>query len=158
ELQDHIRNEASSLSTIYHSANGYPEPLRGQLKEKLRDYTHYVIEKDWPAHRQGRTLEGGEHRLQAIRDALLSFEPTTHTQDVLHEEFLRYFDALNVARDGRLRAVSSAMPALLWYVVIFGGVLTLVFLWMIHMDLVPQIILGLATAIFLGVMTFLIFA
>jgi hypothetical protein len=29
----------------------------------------------------------------------------------------------------------------LWYVVIFGGVLTIVFLWMIHMDFIPQIFL-----------------
>jgi hypothetical protein len=32
------------------------------------------------------------------------------------------------------------------------------FLWMIHMDFLPQIFLGGITAIFLGVMTFLIYA
>ena len=51
-----VADEASSLSTIYYSAEGYPEPLRSQLKSELRDYTHYVIEKDWPAHRQVRVL------------------------------------------------------------------------------------------------------
>ncbi len=54
DLQDHVADEASSLSTMYHSADGYPEPLRSQLKSELRDYTHYVIEKDWPARRQAR--------------------------------------------------------------------------------------------------------
>jgi len=72
DLQDHVAGEASSLSTMYHSADGYPEPLRSQLKSELRDYTRYVIEKDWPAHRQARTPQGGEHRLQAIREALFS--------------------------------------------------------------------------------------
>jgi lipid-A-disaccharide synthase-like uncharacterized protein len=65
---------------------------------------------------------------------------------------------MNVSREERLGAVSSAMPAVSWYVVIFGGVLTIVFLWMIHMDLVPQIFLGVVTTLFIGVMTFLIFA
>ena len=59
DLQDHVAGEASSLSTMYHSADGYPEPLRSQLKSELRDYTRYVIEKDWPAHRQARTPQGG---------------------------------------------------------------------------------------------------
>ncbi len=41
-LQDNISREASSLSTIYRSADVYPEPLRSELKAELRDYTHYV--------------------------------------------------------------------------------------------------------------------
>ena len=36
DLQDHVADEASSLSTMYHSADGYPEPLRSQLKSELR--------------------------------------------------------------------------------------------------------------------------
>ena len=158
DLQDHIADEASSLSTLYHSADGYPEPLRSRLKAELRDYTHYVIEKDWPAHRKTRIPQGGEHRLQAIREALFSFEPASKTQEVLHSEIIREFNAMNVSREQRLSAVTSAMPVVLWCVVIFGGVLTLVFLWMIHMDFIPQIFLGVMTALFLGVMTFLIFA
>jgi hypothetical protein len=158
DLQDHVADEASSLSTMYHSADGYPEPLRSQLKSELRDYTHYVIEKDWPAHRLGRTPQGGEHRLQAIREALFSVEPKSKTQEVLHGEVIRQFNAMSVSREERLSAVSSSMPAVLWYVVIFGGMLTIVFLWLIHMDFIPQVVLGVLTAVFIGLMTFLIFA
>jgi hypothetical protein len=60
DLEDHIGQEASSLSTMYHSAENYPEPLRSQLRADLRDYTHYVIEKDWPAHRRDETPKGGD--------------------------------------------------------------------------------------------------
>jgi lipid-A-disaccharide synthase-like uncharacterized protein len=63
-----------------------------------------------------------------------------------------------MAREQRLGAVSSSMPSVLWYVVILGGLLTIMFLWMIHVDLVPQIFLGGITPIFLGIMTFLIYA
>jgi hypothetical protein len=37
-------------------------------------------------------------------------------------------------------------------------VLTVVFLWMIHMEFIPQIFLVVLTAVFIGLMTFLIFA
>jgi hypothetical protein len=158
DLQDHIAMEASSLSTMYRSADGYPEPLRSELRSQLRDYTHYVIEKDWPAHRDARVLVGGEHRLQAIRQNLFSFEPTAKTQEALHGEMLRYFNAMNVSREQRMSAVSSSMPDVLWYVVMIGALITIVFLWMLHMELVPQIILGGITACFLGIMTFLIYA
>jgi hypothetical protein len=56
DLQDHIALEASSLATIYGSADAYPEPLRNELRAQLRDYTHYVIQKDWPANDLNKSL------------------------------------------------------------------------------------------------------
>ena len=158
DLEDHIGQEASSLATIYRIADGYPEPLRSELRSLLRDYTLYVIEKDWPAHRKGRVLIGGEHRLQVIRQTLLSFEPKSKTQEVLHSEMLQYLNAMTVSREERLNSVSVNIPNVLWYVVIIGAGITIVFLWMLHMDLIPQILLGGITAFFLGIMTFLIYA
>src|SRR5215813_7362023 len=90
DLQDHIDQEAQSLATVYRNAVAYPEPLRSELRAQLRDYTHYVIDKDWPAHRQGLVLEGGEHRLQVIRATLMSYEPASKTQELLHSELQRY--------------------------------------------------------------------
>jgi hypothetical protein len=158
DLQDQVAAEASDLSTMYHSADGYPEPLRSQLKSELRDYTHYVIAKDWPAHRVGRVPQGGRASVAGdSRGSVLvraeeqnpgSSSRRGHSSVQRHERFA----------GGAAEAVSSSMPAVLWYVVIFGGVLTIVFLWMIHMDFIPQIILGVLTAIFIGLMTFLIFA
>jgi hypothetical protein len=80
DLEDHIAEEASSLSAMYHSAEDYPEPLRSELRADLRGYTHYLIEKGWPAHRLGKTPKGGEHRLEAIRATLYAFEPETKTK------------------------------------------------------------------------------
>ena len=158
DLQDNVGREASSLSTIYHSTDGYPEPLRGKLKAELRDYTHYVIEKDWPAHRRGIVPVGGEHRLQVIRATLMSYEPATKTQELLHNELLRYLDAMMVSREQRLATVTAAIPGVLWYVVVIGAFLMITFLWMLHMELAPQILLGGLTAFFLGIMIFLIYA
>jgi uncharacterized protein len=158
DLQDHIAMEASSLSTIYRGAESYPEPLRSELRSQLRDYVHYVLEKDWPAHRNARVLVGGDHRLQAIRQTLFSYEQTAKPQEALHAEMLRYFDAMNVSREQRLSAVSSSIPHVLWYVVIIGSLITIVFIWMIHMDFIQQIILGGTSAFFLGLTTFLIYA
>jgi len=158
DLQDDIGREASSLSTIYHSTDGYPEPLRSELKSELRDYTHYIIDKDWPAHRRGIVPVGGEHRLQVIRSTLMSYEPTTKTQELLHNELLRYLDAMMVSREQRLATVTAAIPRVMWYVVVIGAFLTIAFLWMLHMELLPQIMLGGIIAFFLGIMIFLIYA
>ena len=153
-----IDREASNLSTLYSAADGYHDPLRGQLKSELRDYARYVIEKDWPAQRRGIVLEGGQHRLEAIRQTVLSFEPTTKTQEVLQGEMQRYLDQMGVAREQRLSAVTSSIPGLLWYLLLIGAFLTVAFVWMLHMNFVSQFLLGGITALFLGFMIFLIYS
>ena len=65
---------------------------------------------------------------------------------------------MTVAREQRLSAVTAAIPGVLWYVVIIGALLTVTFMWMLHMKLLSQILLGGVTALFLGIMLFLVFA
>src|SRR6516164_3420215 len=127
DVEDGVAREASALSATYHSTDGYPEPVRSELKAQLRDYTHYIIDKDWPAHRRGVVLVGGEHRLQVIRATLLSYEPTTKTQELLQSELLRYLDDMMVSREKRLAAVTATIPGVLWYVVVIGAFLSIVF-------------------------------
>lgn len=158
DVEDTTGREASNLSTLYRTADGYPDPIRAELKAELRDYTRYVIDKDWPAHNQGRVLMGGEHRLAALRRTLLSYEPATKTQELLHTEMLHYLDAMTASRDQRLAAVSASMPTILWYIVIIGAFLTMAFVWMLHMRLVAQFLLGGISAVFLGAMIYLIYA
>ncbi len=88
----------------------------------------------------------------------MSYEPTTKTQELLHSELLRFMGDMTVHREHRMEAVNAAIPGVLWYMVVIGALLTIVFLWMIHMQLIPQIVLGGATAFFLGIMIFLIYA
>ena len=54
-LVNTVASESSDLSTLYRTADGYPEPLRGELKGLLQDYTRYVIDKDWPAQARPRS-------------------------------------------------------------------------------------------------------
>src|SRR5262245_55092535 len=52
DVEDAVSREASTLAGLYRSCEAYPEPLRGDLQSLLRDYTLYVINKDWPAHQK----------------------------------------------------------------------------------------------------------
>jgi len=80
------------------------------------------------------------------------------THELMQNELLRYLDAMMVSREQRLAAVTASIPRVLWYVVIIGAFVMIAFLWMLHMELVSQIILGGITAFFLGIIIFLIYA
>jgi hypothetical protein len=117
-----------------------------------------VIDKDWPAHNRGLVLSGGEHRLQVLRQTVLSFEPTTKTLELLQSEMLRYLDAMTDSRQQRLSALQERIPGVLWYIVVIGAFITIAFVWMLHMKLTSQIMLGGITAFGVGMMIFLIYA
>jgi hypothetical protein len=65
---------------------------------------------------------------------VLSFEPTTKTLEELQNEMLRYLDAMAIAREQRLSAVTAAIPDVLWYIVVIGALLTIVFVWTLRMN------------------------
>ena len=67
-------------------------------------------------------------------------------------------DAMMVSREQRLAPITASILRVSWYVVFIGVFLMIVFLWMLHMELLSQIILGGITAFFLGIMIFLIYA
>ena len=62
-----ISNEAASISALYNDLDGYPQPLRTKLEDELKAYTRQIVEKDWPAHRQGRGERRGDANAPRFR-------------------------------------------------------------------------------------------
>ena len=158
DVSDSANREAMTLSTIYRASDAYPDPLRGEVQSLLRDYTLYVINKDWPAHRTGAVPRGGENRLEVLRSELLSYNPETRGQDIFHGEVLRSFNTLISFRQQRLAGVTTSIPGVLWYVVFIGAAFNIVFLWLLDIRLMPLLILSGIVSFFLGVMIYLIFS
>jgi hypothetical protein len=46
---DIVDKEASSIGALYRDFTGYPQPIRGQLQVRLREYARYTIEDGWPS-------------------------------------------------------------------------------------------------------------
>jgi hypothetical protein len=158
KINGFVDNEAASLGLLYLSTSSYPEPHRGELQALLRDYTLYVIHKDWPAHREGRILEGGVARLAVFRETLMGFEPDTANQTILQEHTLGTFNDLVRGRVERLGGVSLSIPGEFWYVVLIGAAINILLIWLLDMRFLAHLILGGLVAFFLGVMIFLIAA
>src|SRR5215469_5056229 len=55
-----VTKEAAALAALYRDLDVYPQPTRTALEDALRDYTRFVVEKDWPAHREGSVLPEGD--------------------------------------------------------------------------------------------------
>lgn len=120
-----VSNEATAIGALYRDVNGYPSPLREELREKLRDYTVFVINDVWPAQKSGQLPKGGTARMDEFQHALYAFEPATQGQLALHTETLRAYNSLIEYRNLRRDAVDSGLSITMWAVIWLGAAISI---------------------------------
>jgi hypothetical protein len=151
-----VSKEAADLAELYRDLDGYPQPLRGRLEARLRDYTRHAIEKEWPAHREGLAPEDGTHMLDAFENEMMAFDPSRETEKICHAEAMRSLDSVVEQRRLRLQAVGTGLPASLWSVVLIGAALTVALTYLFWVEnLALHAILVAALAIFIALLVFL---
>jgi hypothetical protein len=156
DIEGVVGTEAAAVASFYRDLDGYPQPLRGRLEEMMRNYIQTVIEKEWPAHRQGLALDVGDAMLDGLEDEVMRFEPAKEREKILHAEVLRSLDMVQEQRRLRLQAVPTGLPAALWSVVIIGALLDIFLTYLFWLDnlRVHAILVGIL-AIFIGLLIFL---
>jgi hypothetical protein len=120
-LSDIVTKEATSLAALYRDVGGYPQPIRGDLQNDLREYTRYVIDQAWPQQRVGIVPSITADKLTVIDDALLGFKPTEKREEIIHAETLLQFNNLTELRRMRLANVNTGIPHVMWWVVAIGA-------------------------------------
>ena len=151
-----IQAEALAIGSLYTQVDSYPEPLKSDVQELLRDYALYTIHRDWPAHRDGGFLDGGTNRTDAIGRTLAGFEPKTQGQGIIHQGVIDGFQEFAQARQQRLAGVSTRIPDILWYAVLVGAIVNVLLLCLLKMRPHTQFMVGTITSFFLGVILFVI--
>jgi hypothetical protein len=154
-----ISQEATALAVLYRDVSAYPEPIRPQLQKELRDYVGYVIDEAWPLQQHGQVPSAGIERMNRFQGILVTFEPATERQKLLHAEALRAYNNMILARRLRLDAVATGLPGVMWIVIVVGAVISLSasFFFKVE-DVRLHGILVTLLAMFIGMVIFMTFA
>jgi hypothetical protein len=152
-----VTGEATALNALYRDVTSYPEPIRSRLQAELREYTRYVIDEAWPLQQRGQVPSGGIERMTHFQAILVSFEPTTEGQKLMHGETLRAYNLLIQSRRMRLDAVGTGLPKVMWAVIILGAFISLTssFFFKVE-DARLHIFEVLLLAVFIGLVIFMI--
>lgn len=149
--------EAASLAVLYRDLAGYPRLERIELQSQLRTYTRFIIDQSWPLQRRGLIHDGESAELVRLQGPLMAFEPTTETGKIIHLEAIRAFNSVVELRRLRSESISGSVPGVIWYVVLMGGLLTLVFgyLFVVKAFWLHGVLVSLFAAV-IGLLIFLI--
>jgi hypothetical protein len=137
-----VEQEANALAEIFWLGHRLPEPEGSHIQELCRSYAHEVVHKEWPLMEQGEAplmtqveqTPTGWTLIDDIRASLQEVEPQTQADEQLYAEGLDQVQRLADARRMRLVAAEEGVPAVLWSVLIFGGIAAVSFTYLFGLE------------------------
>jgi len=134
KAEDAASNEANAVGNMFFDTAGVPEEAGMRYRQLLKDYVRHVIEVEWPAQHAGHTEEAIYRRgwmLIGDLNVLIShFEPKTQGQSNMHSALLQDLDHLYSSRRTRELAAQGHIPEVIWWIIFFGGILTVAFTYL----------------------------
>jgi Protein of unknown function (DUF4239) len=121
DVSDIVSREATAINNLWRDLGGYPPRERDAMREILRGYTKQIIEQAWPTQQQGRVPREGLEWMDRLQAQLFAFEPRSESQKLLHAETVNAYNRLIEARRQRLDAVNTALPGVMWFVLLPGA-------------------------------------
>jgi Protein of unknown function (DUF4239) len=120
-------SEANSIVNVYRLAEGLPDQQRQQLRLAARNYVDAVLEHDWPAMaRNINDLQESSRINQQLWQILMSVKAAEPTEITAEDHALYELSAVSEHRRIRLLQSTSRLPSILWWVLIFGGIVTII--------------------------------
>jgi len=154
-----VSREAASISALFRDVSGYPSPLREELRQKIREYTVFLIDEAWPAQKRGdgQAIDGGTLILDDFQFKLYAFQPANASQSALHSEVLRAYNSLIEYRRLRIDAVGGGLSNIMWAVIWVGAAISIGIAYFFNIpDIKLHAILVLLMGGFLAMVLFMI--
>jgi hypothetical protein len=159
DAETKVDSEASAMAALYTDLGGYPQPVRGQLQEELRRITRSVIDVSWPQQQKGIMPTGSMAEMNLFQQQMLSFEPATEGQKIVHAEAFHQLNQLVERRRSRVFSVTAGLSGSLWALVLIGAAINIAVTWLFHVQNARMhFCLTLLTSSLLGLMIFLLAA
>jgi Protein of unknown function (DUF4239) len=159
EIDSNVSQEASAIAAFYQDTRPMPAPFADTLRAQLKEYVRYTIQDAWPKQRQGILPHGGTQRLTALQMTLSRYEPTSKNQEINLAEAYKQFNSIIQLRRIRLQNVTNGLPAAIWYVILFGGIMNIIITWFFITDKFRvHVIMTVLFAALLGSLVFLVAA
>jgi hypothetical protein len=134
EARDTAHREASELAEVFWLAHRLPEPEGLHIQEQARSYAEVVVEEEWPLMKEGQASPRAWELLDEIRQSLQDVEVSTAADAVDYQQGLQRVHDVNDARRERLVDAQEGIPAILWVVLVVGGVIVVGFTYLFGMD------------------------
>jgi protein-S-isoprenylcysteine O-methyltransferase Ste14 len=125
-----VGSEANELAEVFWLARRFQDPEGPRLQGLARSYARVVVEEEWPLVERGSSSPRAWALLDEMRLGVQGLGVSTPADQALFEQGLDRIHGLADARRTRLVEADEGIPAVLWVVLVFGGIVTVGFTYL----------------------------
>lgn len=122
-----VQQEASSLGNVFRLSDGLPDSNCHKLRELCAQYAQEVIDDEWPMLANKQDSLKAWTIYKELWKTCTEFEPTSERQSNAQNQLLESMMSLGDSRRLRVEALHNGLPAVLWAVLVIGGIATIIF-------------------------------
>jgi hypothetical protein len=131
EAENLVQTEANLAGDLYRDTVVFPEATAATLRNSLFVYSEVVIQDEWPGLAAGSLDDAaGWQLLDRFHTELLQLHTTDSALLLAQSDMVRTLNQLYDARRGRLHAASASLPAILWWNLIAGAIILMIFTYL----------------------------
>ncbi|NGN64957.1 DUF4239 domain-containing protein [Streptomyces sp. A7024] len=128
ETQTTVAQEANALANIERLSRGFPVEKRRQVQEATRTYAYVVVDAEWKNMAEHGPDPRAQSQLGDIWSVYMNVKPADR-DDPLYEASVANLQELSDNRRLRLLAAEYRVPGVVWILLYFGGVVTIVMVY-----------------------------
>ena len=119
-------DEATALESLYKMGEAFSEPMRTQLDSVVLDYTHRVIEDEWP-RMADHSFHGGKVGAHELWATVLAYHFADNREQLLVDKSIDELNVISRARSQRFLFYEDDLPSVVWMVIYLGCLMTIGF-------------------------------
>lgn len=154
-----VEKEANCISDLYMDAEVFSADFKTEVRGLLTEYTDVIVKKEWPAMAKGDSSPEANTVLKKIWVLYSWYSPKTEAERSFFDESVNKLNELGELRRLRLMDAKTGVEPLLWFVLITGGVVTIIFTFIFGAEnLSGQLIMAVLLTIIISLILFTILA
>jgi ABC-type multidrug transport system fused ATPase/permease subunit len=159
DAQTDVAREAQILLAPQQEARHLPDPLAARLIDLERRYTQAVITDEWPRLAHGEQSPTVDTALENLAAGIRAVDPADPRQAVVYDHLLQQLDALGGQREAVAIDSRTAVPPLIWLVLLLGGLVVVGYTYLYGVErLRAQVAMTSALTIVIALALFVILA
>ena len=127
--------EAGDLSEAYWQAGALAPTNTVQIRALIVAYDRSVVTAEWPALHDAHVQDSSTADLfTQLRSSVQALRPSGDVQENAASDISSRIEDASDARRARLAAAADGMPSLMWPILIGGGIVSILFLYLFGLD------------------------
>ncbi|HSX10732.1 MAG TPA: DUF4239 domain-containing protein [Chlamydiales bacterium] len=155
EVLQTVHTEAVALADLYREASFFPPDNRDAIRASLRNYVDYVVHKEWGhSGRKSIRLES-QDTMDQIWNSYYNIDLQNEKMTIWYGASISKLDTFMNARLSRQFSSWERLGAMMWAILILGGVITICFMYFFGLEnLRTQMVM---TALLTGYISFMLY-